>query len=472
MIRHRCSGCGALLQSPSCLIGQTETCPECGRDCVVPKAVNRLPIALAAGGILVVGVLLATIFWPRADRTSPKQSAVAQHEKQVAAAQAEVVDALVTLSATIVRAGQTYRAEAPLFRIKFSITNKADQEVRVGPSVGVYLLDAKGKEVGSAGVRLKTDYDGIGAENFCGPDTIVKVSPKGGAGVSWSGVSGGGLTIGSDYVKVTSPFDKVVGWPPVPAGKTADLEILVPVRLGESAPVAAVLIAPTLSGVSGKDSCWQYVLTANGAPGLAAPATTGARRIEMSVESLAAQTRSVRTSERLRGCCLAWLDSLDGHRAADVAVELSTTTSSPRLRKACLQILRRRNINAASTLAGRMLSNGDADQYAKALTALQWNKQQIPLPAGLHLFIKTQADPAMYDLVTRAVGLLDKRGGKDALAALDAIQINKLSVMRKGVRVFTLSGREIPPAEYKKDRVTTLRKKVGEAKAAIARRSK
>ena len=54
----------------------------------------------------------------------------------------------------------------------------------------------------------------------------------------------------------------------------------------------------------------------------------------------------------------------------------------------------------------------------------------------------------------------------------EAIQIDKLSVMRKGIRVFTLSGKEITPAEYKKDRAATLRKKVGAAKTAIARRSK
>lgn len=76
MIRYKCSQCGAMLQSPASMAGQTDECPRCGDAHVVPRSSNTGLIVLAVCAWLVLGGLVGVIVWLR----SPKEASAPTSE--------------------------------------------------------------------------------------------------------------------------------------------------------------------------------------------------------------------------------------------------------------------------------------------------------------------------------------------------------------------------------------------------------
>ena len=67
MVRHICARCGTRLKSPLSLAGQEDTCPVCGRKCVVPQPNIALRLIIALWALTIVvggGIVLAIVFWP------------------------------------------------------------------------------------------------------------------------------------------------------------------------------------------------------------------------------------------------------------------------------------------------------------------------------------------------------------------------------------------------------------------------
>jgi DNA-directed RNA polymerase subunit RPC12/RpoP len=67
-ITYQCPGCGADLENPTTLVGQQDTCPECGSRHTVPKGSARLPrrwILVSAVGGAAIAATIVFLVWPR-----------------------------------------------------------------------------------------------------------------------------------------------------------------------------------------------------------------------------------------------------------------------------------------------------------------------------------------------------------------------------------------------------------------------
>jgi len=98
MIRYACTECGAVLESPSSLVGQQDTCPVCGQVSTVPQARSGLRTVLlmgSVGGVLLLAVAI-TLAWyfhsgmrRRPSPTSAIDSSLAREAKTEAATRKE-----------------------------------------------------------------------------------------------------------------------------------------------------------------------------------------------------------------------------------------------------------------------------------------------------------------------------------------------------------------------------------------------